>query len=51
MVSRAVSIYAGVVAGVADRIVTGGPSATSVTEPIPALLHAVVGEIADACDA
>jgi len=40
---------AGVVEGVAERIVTGGPSATSVTDPMPALLHAVTGEAASAC--
>src|SRR6266496_3718792 len=43
-------VGAGVVAGVAERIVTGGPSATSVTEPMPALPHAVTGETASACD-
>ena len=34
----------GVIAGVAERIVTGGPSPNNVTEPMPALSHVVMGD-------
>src|SRR5207253_8903966 len=40
---------AGVVEGVAERIVTGGPSPTRITDPMPALLHVVTGDVASAC--